>query len=116
MKNMNPYILLMFLSVIIASFSQIILKKGARQKHTSLIKEYLNVYVISGYFLMVVTTVLNILAYSHGVEYKNGPIIETLGFVLVTLLSRAFFQEKITARKIVGNLLILCGVVVFYLW
>jgi len=111
----NPYILLMFLSVIIASFSQILLKKGSQQKHDSIIKEYLNPYVIFGYFLMVVTTITNIIAYSGGVEYKNGPVIETLGFILVMILSRFFFQEKITRRKLIGNILILAGVVIFYL-
>lgn len=111
----NPYILLMFAAVVVASISQILLKKGARQKHESILREYLNPYVIAGYALMIATTVMNIAAYSGGVEYKNGPVIETLGFILVMLLSRVFFQEKITRRKLIGNLLILLGVVIFYL-
>ena len=111
----NPYILLMFAAVVVSSTSQILLKKGAQQKHASLIREYLNPFVIIGYALMMATTVMNVLAYSGGVEYKNGPVIETLGFILVMVLSRIFFQEKITRRKLIGNLLILLGVVVFYL-
>ena len=111
----NPYILLMFAAVVVSSASQILLKKGAQQKHASFIREYLNPFVIVGYVLMLATTIMNVLAYSGGVEYKNGPVIETLGFILVMVLSRFFFQEKITRRKLAGNLLILLGVVIFYL-
>lgn len=111
----NPYILLLLLSVILSSFSQILLKKSALKEHESVIKEYMNLYVIFGYMLLFGTTLLNILAFSKGVEYKNGPVIETLAFILVMILSRLFFQEKITKRKAVGNLLILLGVIIFYM-
>lgn len=113
--NFNPFILLMFLAVIISSFSQILLKKGAQKTYDSLLKEYLNPHVIFGYALMILATLTNILAYSGGVEYKNGPVIETMGFILVMILSRWAFDEKITKRKLCGNMLILVGVVIFYL-
>ena len=113
--NINPYILLLFLSMMIASLSQILLKKGALRKHNSFYEEYLNPYVISGYALLVLTTLINIMAFSKGVEYKNGPVIEALGFVLVMLLSKVFFGERITLRKSIGNIFILLGVFVFYL-
>jgi len=113
--RINPYILLLFLSMIVASLSQILLKKGALREHHSFYGEYLNPYVICGYAMLVLTTLINILAFSKGVEFKNAPVIEALGFVLVMVLSRVFFEEKITLRKSVGNILILLGVVVFYL-
>lgn len=113
--SFNPYLLLLLLSVVLSSFSQIFLKKSALQKHESVIKEYLNFYVIFGYMLLFGTTLLNIFAFSKGVEYKNGPVIETLAFILVMFLSKLFFQEEITKRKALGNLLILLGVVIFYL-
>lgn len=104
----------MFLSVIIASFSQILLKKSAKKQHASLMQEYVNPYVIIGYGMMVVSTILTILAY-RGVAYKNGPVIESLGYILIMFLSFLFFREKITRRKLLGNLLILVGIFVFYL-
>lgn len=104
----------LFLSVVIAAFSQILLKKSAEKTYDSVIKEYLNPYVILGYGMMMGSMLLTILAYQK-VEYKNGPIIESLGFVLVMLLSRIFFGEKITGKKMLGNLLILGGILVFYL-
>ena len=111
----NPYILLILLSVVIAAISQILLKKAARIGYDSRLKEDLNRNVIGGYALLLLTTLINIVAYSRGVELKSGAIIESLGFVLVMILSRVIFQEKITGRKLIGNLLIVAGIIVFYL-
>ena len=110
---MNEYYLLLLGSVIVASFSQILLKKSALKEYSSVWREYLNPWVISGYGLMVVSTLLTVGGYA-GLEYKNGAVIESLGFVLVMLLSRLFFREKITKKKLIGNALILLGIVVFY--
>lgn len=109
----SKYYFLLFASVLVASFSQILLKKSALKSYNTIWQEYVNFYVISGYFLMVVSTILTILAY-RGVDYKNGMIIDSIGFLLVMLWSRMFFKEKITKRKIFGNALILLGIFVFY--
>lgn len=111
---MNKYWVLMFTSVIIASLSQVLLKKSAKRTYDTFIKEYMNPYVVVGYVMMVFSTVLTILAF-QGLEYKNGPIIESLGYILIMFLSLFFFQEKITVRKVIGNLLILIGIMIFYL-
>ena len=100
--------------MVISSFSQMLLKKGAQRKHGSIIREYLNPWVIIGYVMMVAATVTTILAY-RGLEYKNGPVIESLGYILVMLLSWLFFREKLTWRKLIGNAMILAGVVIFYM-
>lgn len=110
----NEYILLLILSVVIASFSQILLKKSARKTYSSFIREYLNAYVIIGYGMMVVSTIVTILAY-RGVEYKNGPVIESLGYILIMILSYFFFKEPITKKKLLGNGLILLGIIIFYM-
>ena len=62
--NLNGYWLLLFASVTVASFSQILLKKSAQKEHGSFLKEYLNVHVIVGYSLMVVSTLLTIFAFT----------------------------------------------------
>lgn len=112
--NNTSYYILYLISVTIAAFSQLLLKKSANRTHESLLKEYLNPYVIGGYGLLVMSMLLTIGAY-RGLAYKNGPIIESLGYVLVMLLSGIFLKEKITARKIAGTALILAGILVFYL-
>ncbi len=109
---MHKYWISLFSAVVISSVSQMLLKKGASNHYDSKIREYLNIWVISGYFLMVLSTLCVIYAY-RGVAYKNGTVIESLGYVIVMSLSRIFFGEKITKNKLFGNLLILIGVIIF---
>lgn len=112
--EMNKYIGLLLISVVISSCSQILLKKSAMREYKSIIFEYINPLVIIGYGMMVVSTITTILAY-RGIEYKNGPVIESLGYLLVMILSFFFFKEKITKKKLIGNAIILLGIFVFYL-
>lgn len=108
-------ILLMCASVVVASFSQILLKMGAGKKYSSAIREYLNFYVISGYGLMMVSMLLPIIAYKFGLDYKEAPVIEAIGPALVTVLSFFFFKEKLTKKKILGNILVVAGIIIFYI-
>jgi drug/metabolite transporter (DMT)-like permease len=57
---------------------------------------------------------LTIIAYGKGVEYKEGPIMESVGNIWVVLLSFLFFREPITKKKVLGNVLILLGIACFY--
>lgn len=111
---MSPSFLIYGLSVTVASVSQLLLKKSAMKQHGSFLKEYWNPYVIAGYGMLFLSMFLTILAF-RGMEYKNGPVIESLGYVLVLFLGRIFFREKITVRKLAGTLCILAGIFVFYL-
>ena len=85
----NSSVILLIFSVFIAGCSQIILKTSASKEHKSIIKEYLNFRVILGYGLMFVSTILTIMAFKN-LDYKNGPIIESLGYIFVMILSRIF--------------------------
>ena len=111
---MNKYVLLLILAVLVSSISQIILKKSASKTYDSVLKEYLNVYVITGYVLMVISTVLVVLGLKD-VPYKNEPIIESLGYLFVMILSNRLLGEKITKKKVLGNVLILVGIAVYYI-
>lgn len=101
-------------SVLIASLSQLLLKKSAEKKYASFWREYLNPYVITGYGFLFLSMFLTVLAF-RGMDYKNGPVIESLGYVMVLLLSRLFFGEKLTKKKLIGTCCILAGIVFFYL-
>lgn len=52
---------------------------------------------------------------SKGVNLKDMPILESLGYIFVPMLSFFVLKEKITKRTIVSVSLILLGVIVFYL-
>lgn len=103
------------LSATIASFAQMLLKKAAMEPHSSVIREYLNWKVIAGYFLMFVGMLLGVIGYGKGVEVHQGPVMESIGNVWVVFLSWLFFREPLTRKKILGNLLIIVGIIVFNL-
>ena len=84
------YILVFLLSVFISSMSQVLLKKAAGKQHKSLLREYLNPWVICGYMLLLGSTVFNISGL-RGLSFMNGPVIESFGYVLVLFLSRFLF-------------------------
>ena len=109
----NHYLLCMLLSVSVASVSQILLKKSTFQKYDSIIREYLNPWVISGYGMLFLSMLISVYAYS-GVDFKNGPVIESLGNVFVPVLSWLVFGEKLSVKKIAGILCIMMGIMVFY--
>ena len=111
---MNLYLIVLILSVIVASFAQILLKKGAMQSYSSPIKEYVNVYVIGGYGLMFLSMFITIIAYKE-LDFSNVPVVESLGYVVVMLLGYLFFKEKITKRKLIGMAVILGGIFVYYM-
>ncbi len=100
-------------SVCIASFSQILLKKGAGKTYESRIREYLNVYVISGYGMLFLSMLLTVVAYRH-LSYLSVPVVEALGYILVPVLSCLVFKEKISLRKGLGIACILAGILVYY--
>lgn len=110
---MNSYYLLGILSVVIASFSQIVLKKGAIESHDSFLKEYLNVWVISGYIMMFASVFLTMIVY-RGMNFMNVPVLEAIGYILVPVLSYFFFRESLSRRKIIGIACILVGIIIYY--
>ena len=111
---MLKYWIALFAAVVLSSFSQMLLKKAAQIKYENVIREYLNPWVISGNFLLAASTICVIFAFK-GVDFKNGPVIESLGFPLVMLLGRLFYGEKLTKNKLIGMGLIMLGVVIYYI-
>lgn len=109
---MSIYVLSAVAGVIIASFSQVLLKKGAMRPHISFIRDYLNAPVIVGYAMMFLSVLAAMFAY-RGLPMMTVPIIEALGFVLVPVLSFFFFKEKFTRSKFVGIVIIIAGVIIY---
>ena len=50
-----------------------------------------------------------------GITKSRRDDIESLGYIFVMILSNLFLGEKITKKKIIGNFLILFGIVVYYI-
>ena len=111
---MNIFILLVAISVLSAGGAQMLLKQGAKKQYPTFIRQYLNPWVIGGYGIMGCSLLLNIFCLSHGVQVKEISVIESLSYLFVPLLSWMFFKERITWRKAGAIVMIMIGVVVFF--
>ena len=105
------YIAIFFLSVLVASISQILLKKSALKQYEHKWAEYLNPYVIFAYALLFISMFMTVVAY-RGVDLKTGPAIEASSYVFVAILSAIFLKESINNKKKLGLVLIILGVIV----
>lgn len=112
---MNNYMLLYLICVIIGCYSQVLLKKAANVNYENKLKEYLNKFVIIGYGLFSLNAGLNIIA-MKGTPLKVAPILESLSYFIIMVFGSYFLNEKITKRKVMGNLIIFAGIIVFFLF
>lgn len=111
---MRALMILMFLCTIFTAISQVLLKQSANMEHKSFIYEYLNWRVITAYFIFAMVLLIN--TYCHTkVPIKYGSVIDTCSYVFVLILSYVILKEKISRGKLIGNLIIILGVLVYTL-
>ena len=109
---MNKYMLLMFLGTFFTAFSQLLLKQSANRSYRHPVFEYLNWRVITAFGIFVGVLLLNTYAYTH-VDMKYGAVIDTFSYVFVMILSCLILKEKFTKGKVIGNLLIIAGIILY---
>lgn len=107
--------ILVIFSVLFAAAAQMLLKQGARKQYSSFLRQYLNPWVIGGYGIMGCSLLLNVFCMGHGVQVKEVSIIESLSYLFVPVLSWLVFKEGITWRKAGAIVMIMVGVVVFFI-
>ena len=96
----------------ISAFAQVLLKKSADTKKDSIIKEYLNVKTICSYSIFFIATLCSVFAYKY-LPLSYGPILGTLEYIFVAVLSYIFLKEKIKKKKLIGLLIVLAGVFIY---
>ncbi|WP_455532797.1 EamA family transporter [Roseburia inulinivorans] len=111
---MTFYVLLFIFSVFIASVSQTILKTSAEKKYDNRLQEYLNPKVIIAYGIFFLSSLITVVAYKY-VPLSMGPILESSGYIFVTLLGFFVLHEKVGKKKLMGLLVILAGITIFNL-
>lgn len=111
---MTFYVLLFIFSVFIASVSQTILKTSAEKKYDNRLQEYLNPKVIIAYGIFFLSSFITVVAYKY-VPLSMGPILESSGYIFVTLLGFFVLHEKVGKKKLMGLLVILAGITIFNL-
>lgn len=105
---------LVAISVLACSASQLLLKNSASRDHTSWVHSILNVRVIVAYGIFFCSIPINIMAMKHGIGLKDIPILESLGYIFVPILSYVFLHEKMSIRIILSVVLIIIGITIFY--
>lgn len=109
---MSPlHVFIYIFSVFISSVSQIILKTSADKKYESRIREYLNPRVIIAYGIFFLATFVTIYAYK-GIPLSVGPILETTGYLWISLLGYFILKEKLSRRKITGLVIVVAGIII----
>lgn len=102
------------LSVFISSVSQILLKKSADKTYDSKIKEYLNPLVIVAYGMFFCSMLITMYCYRF-VDVSAGPILESAGYIFVAVLGFIFLKEGFTKKKVIGMIVLMCGIALFSL-
>ena len=110
---MLPYLLLMFAATFFSAISQVLLKQSAGRTYKS-VYEYLNWRVIVAYGISFSVLLLNTYAYTV-VPMKYGAVIDTFTYVFVMGLSYLILKEHFTRGQLIGNLIIIAGVLVYTL-
>lgn len=114
MSSIQISVCVMLLSVFISSVSQIILKKAANKTYESPLREYLNPMVIGAYGLFFCSVILTMLALRK-LPLSMSPILESTGYIFVSVMGYIFLKERFSRRKLMGIALILAGIVIFNL-
>lgn len=112
---MNKYMILMLIcTMVFSSITDSAETQSANEEHASALREYLNWRVIVAYLIFGSVLLLNTYAYTQ-VDLKYGPVLDTFTYVFVLLLSFGVLKEKVSKGKLIGNLIIILGVLVYTL-
>ena len=112
MIKVLPYVLIYLSGVLLSAFSQVLLKKEAMKEHAGFLQEYLNPAVIISYSIFFGCTFLSMLAY-RGIPMNWGPVLESSGYLFVTVLGALFLNERITGKKALALLVIVAGILIY---
>lgn len=112
MNKMGTAVCVFLISVLISSISQVMLKKAADKTYKSPLWEYCNLLVIGAYGMFFCSVILTMLALKY-IPLSMSPILESSGYIFVSVLGYFFLKEKFRRKKLMGFFLILCGIVVF---
>lgn len=112
---MTRSVLIYLITPLLAAVSQLILKKVAVNPAYKGLRFYLNLPAVFAYGLFFGCMLLNILALGE-LDLSVAGVLEASGYLYVLILSHLFLKEKITRRKLLGNALIIAGIVLTLTW
>jgi len=111
MSDSLLYGIFYLISVFLASVSQIVLKKSAGTKYKRKIDEYVNKNVIIAYSIFFTCTLFTVFALKK-IPLSLSPVLESTGYIYISILSVVFLKERITKKKFIGIAFIVMGVLI----
>lgn len=114
MEEVDIWYILVITGVFLSSCSQLLLKKSADKDNSDFFLSIFNWRVIIAYSIFFMCVLINITAMGNGVNLKDVPILEALGYVFVPILSLIFLNETITKQTFISIVLITFGIIIFY--
>lgn len=109
---MNKFYLVIIVSAFFSALSQILLNISAAKTYKSKIYEYMNPWVIASYGILFCVLITNIYCMRY-VSLKNAHALVASTYAFVLILSSIFLKEKITKKKVIGNIILIAGIIVF---
>lgn len=103
--------LIYLVTPLISAVSQLMLKRAADDPRNTGLRFYLNPLVIAAYVLFFGCVLANVLAL-RTLDLTVASVLEASGYLYVMVLGALFLKEKITPRKLWGNVLIVMGIVI----
>lgn len=110
----NEYSFYILITAFFSAVSQIMLNISADKKYKKKIFEYLNPWVLGSYAVLALVLFANVYILKF-VQLKVAHVIAASTYIFVLFLSRIILKEPFTFKKILGNILIVIGIVVFVL-
>ena len=107
---MNSGVIIYLITPFLSALSQLILKKAADNPKYTGLRVYLNWPVILAYGLFFGCMLLNVVAL-RTLDLTVASVLEASSYIYVMVLSFFFLKEKISARRLIGNIVIIAGII-----
>lgn len=108
----NEYHFYVLITAFFSAVSQILLNVSAAKEYRARIYEYVNPWVITAYVILALVLFANVYILRF-LPLKTVHVIAASTYIFVMILSRIFFKEPFTFKKVLGNILIFVGIIIF---
>ena len=102
----------MLVVIVFTSVAHLLLKKGSNIPTNSKTGMYTNLYSLTAYVVFAFVAFLSIYA-MKGFDLKVFFALNSLTYICIPLLSFIFLKESCTHNKLIGIIIISCGVIIF---
>ena len=102
----------MVFTAFMSAVSQVMLNISAAKEYPNRIKEYLNPLVIGSYSIYGIVLLINVYCMRY-IPMKDASAVATSTYVFSLILSKLILKERISLKKIIGNIAIVVGILIF---